>query len=189
MAAPKTKTTFEREARLRKIEQMRLRGQRDWEIAQELGISTRMVYYDLKRIEKRWQAANLADLDAYKKRELARLEDLIIEHWAAWQRSQEDKETRQSEQADTEGGSRKKASIKTEGKEGNPAFLQGVERCAAEIRKLLGLDAPITYRDVTELTDEELVRIATGKAPAVAPKAERKGVSDRGAGADPEEDD
>ena len=168
------------EARRMKASQLYLRGTTKLsQIARELGVDKSQISRDFKCIKAEWQKRYAQDLNTAKAEELSRIEDLLLEYWTAWHRSQENKETRQSEQSDTEGGSRKKASIKTEGKEGNPAFLQGVERCSEQRRKLLGLDAPITYRDVTELTDEELLRIVA---------ASTQGASDRGIGAEQEED-
>ena len=159
-----TKTNSQYEARLTEVWRLWNRGQRQWQIAQALDITDRQVRYDLKTLENRWRAETSKGMAAHMEAELARLNELELTYWNSWEKSCTEKQTTSTEQSEGDGGAKRRAALKKESRDGNPAFLAGVERCIERRCKILGIDAPIKIKDVTEMTDEELFFIAaTGK--------------------------
>ena len=109
------------------------------EIGARLGMTQEMVSYDLRALGREWIAAGLMDLTEHKASELARINELERTYWAAWEQSLGMKEI--STTGQTSGGVAH-AQIRKETREGNPAFLAGVQWCIDRRCKLLGLDAP-----------------------------------------------
>ncbi len=139
MAAPKSTTPQQREAHLTKVAELYLQGRYQHEIAAALGVVQQQISYDLKVLQKRWMAASLASIDEHKARELARLDELERTYWASWQRSRTAKETTTTKKAESGGTGRLEAGVRKEERDGNPAFLAGVERCIELRCKLMGI--------------------------------------------------
>lgn len=98
---------------------MYLRGRRQWQIAEQIGICQQMVCHDLKEIRKRWRESTIRDFDELRSEQLEKIDTVESEYWAGFERSQSKRHP-----------------------SGNPSFLAGVERCIERRCKLLGLDAP-----------------------------------------------
>jgi predicted transcriptional regulator len=139
MAASK-RTDFQREENYVQITALYLRGKYQSEIAKLLGLSQGMISQDLKVIQRRWRESTIMNLDEAKAKELARLDELEREFWAAWEASKG--ERTQARQEKNNAGATVKASMIKEQRDGNPAFLTGVLSCIDRRCKLLGLDAP-----------------------------------------------
>jgi hypothetical protein len=156
---PKIQSKSEKEERLALVWRLWNRGRTQFEIAKEVGISDRQVRYDLKTLEIRWRQESSAGIAAHKERQLARNEEIFRENWSAWLRSLEEKLTTATEQSDDSGGKgHKKASLKREQKEGNPAFLAGAAAAIERHCKILGI--PMTTLSLANLPTEELIRLA-----------------------------
>lgn len=138
MAKPK-RTEFQRESDLERIASLYLRGWRQADIAADIGLSRQQVSYDLKTIQTRWRTQTAINLDEAKQRELARIDELEREYWAAWEASKGERTKARQEKNVT--GAVTKASMEKEQRDGNPAFLAGVMTCIDRRCKLLGLDA------------------------------------------------
>jgi transcriptional regulator with XRE-family HTH domain len=137
------------------------------EIGERLRMTQQMVSYDLCALQREWLKAGLMDLTEAKARELAKIDGLELEYWTAWEKSKEVKEI------DTSGkmyGGDVRAQVRKETRDGNPAFLTGVQWCIDRRAKLLGLDAPTKiaptdptgekpYDNVSD--DERIARLAT----------------------------
>lgn len=118
----------------------------------EYEISLRTVYEDIKQVREQWKESYLRDYDAAKSQELARIDELEREYWDSYRRSLRDKEEKESESKQDEqlgrggkvvtGYSSKKARHKVEKRDGNPKYLEGIERCIQLRAKILGLDEP-----------------------------------------------
>jgi predicted transcriptional regulator len=134
------RTPVERNRDLKLTAEMYIRGKTQYEIASELGISQSQVNYDLKAIQAQWRESTTMNLDEAKAKELARLDELEREFWAAWEASKG--ERTQARQEKNNSGATVKASMMKEQRDGNPAFLNGVLSCIDRRCKLLGLDAP-----------------------------------------------
>ena len=142
-----------------------LRGEMQSEIAASYGISQQQVSVDLKAIRAAWLAAAVRDFDTARAQELAKIDAVEAECWAAWDRSKQDKESTVQE-ASGEGGKKKKVTLRKEGQAGNMAYLTGVLTCIERRCKILGLDAPTRFVVKWEdLTDEQIDRLANGEPP------------------------
>ena len=137
------RTPFQIEKDRREVTSLYLRGKTQMEIARLLGLSRQQIGYDLKVIQGQWRQATAIDLDAAKMMELSRIDVLERVAWEAWERSQEDKETTLTKQVEGNDEGRGWASIRREGQNGNPAFLERISWCIGCRCKLLGLDSPI----------------------------------------------
>ena len=133
---------MQREKDLAAIADRYCRGERQADIAADLGVTQQQVSYDLKELQRRWQTSALANVDAARGRELSKIDNLEREYWAAWLRSCEDAETITQRSRETADGPRKEATKATKDQVGDPRFLQGVQWCIERRCKLLGIDAP-----------------------------------------------
>lgn len=125
-------------------------------MAQELGISYEQVRLDLHSIRDGWRASALIDFNDAKARELARIDELEATYREGWERSLEAREvsTRGKDEtampAGQENGqpasvtteTKTKASIRTEKRDGNPAWLVGIQWCIEQRCKIFGLYVP-----------------------------------------------
>ncbi|MBM4073284.1 MAG: hypothetical protein FJ271_30835 [Planctomycetes bacterium] len=121
---------------------MSLKGATQQKIAKHFGVSQSQISRDLNAIHKRRAKANEATLKELRDRELAKLDLIERECWVAWAKSQEPKEVSSQEKTtggEVDGGDKLKASIRTEGQCGNPAFLKVILDCIKQRASLLGL--------------------------------------------------
>ena len=145
---------------LQEIE-MSLRGKYQHEIAAVLELSQGMVCNDMKKIKARWQKETNLAIDEAKAKELVKLDFLEREYWLDWERylaawdASKTERTRKRQRKGATGAI--DASIETEKRDGNPAFLDGMLRCKEGILrcherrcKMLGLEAPV--RSEVEVT-------------------------------------
>jgi hypothetical protein len=138
MAANK-RTKLERERDLQKISQEYLRGKTQQEMAQLFGVSQAQVSYDLKVLKRRWFKASLLNMAEAKARELAKIDALERKYAEAWERSLKDKETKTAEKTTAGPAGRTRAVSRQEERDGNPAFLAGIQWCIEQRCKILGL--------------------------------------------------
>lgn len=141
MAAP-ARTKTQREADLERIAIMRLEGVPVRTIAAELRLSPATICRDIGTVIDRWKAQSVAAIDEYIAVELAKVEHLEATYWAAWNRSCRDRQRNKAGRKDAPDGTTDTVEKINERRDGNPAFLAGVERCIERRCKLLGLDAP-----------------------------------------------
>jgi hypothetical protein len=130
-------TPAQREANLLTVSDLYLTGKTQAHIAGVIGCSQQQVSGYLKKLYKRWQADASANIDRLKARELARLDKVEAEAWAAWERSQEDAET-----VTTNTGAQSGTTTKVEGQVGDPRFLERVGWCITQRCKIIGVEAP-----------------------------------------------
>src|SRR5262245_11776437 len=156
------------------------------EIGQQLGLSRQQIGYDLEAVRQEWLRSSLVDFNAKKTEELAKIDRLEREYWAAWEASKKERQTSITEQTTDAEGERLKAGIRKVEQTGDPRYLAGVERCIEQRAKILGLHAPtetrLTGKDggplqavaaTVEMTDDE-------RRAAVANLLARVGASDAG---------
>jgi len=139
---PRSRSQIARDRR--RISDLYLRGALQEDIASELGLSQPTVSRDIKALQKAWQKSSLVDIDKKKAEELAKIDDLEREYWAAWKRSCLDAETTRKEaikSAETDPAISKV--VKTaKGQSGDPRYLSGVQWCIEKRCKIIGIDAP-----------------------------------------------
>jgi hypothetical protein len=134
-----TRTKWERERDLDRLATHYLSGKSHSELAGIFGVSRQQIGYDLKTLDKRWRASALVNFDAAKAKELAKVEFLERTYHEAWQRSVGQKETKIAEKTTGAASDRYKAVSRQEQRDGNPAFLTGIQWCIEQRCKILGI--------------------------------------------------
>ena len=180
---PRRRSTSELIRDRRRIADMYLQGQTQTHIAETLGLAQSTISGDISALHREWRKSALIDIDERKAQELAKVDRLEREYWAAWEQScavgvQVSREKRVGQDAVTQSKTVDKPG-------GDPRFLAGVERCIERRCKLLGLDAPtkidhggtIETKDVTDLPDAD--RIERLAALFDAARARRDGGADQ----------
>ena len=143
---PRTRTQIERDRK--RISELYLKGWLQAEIAEELHLSQPTVSNDLKAIQKEWLKSTLQDFDKLKARELAKIDNLELVYWEAWERSKDNKKSKtiklNPRRGQTRATNENITEIKTKDEDliGDPRFLSGVQWCIDRRCKLLGIDAP-----------------------------------------------
>ena len=129
------------------------------EVKRRLGLRTcspSTVCQDVQRLLAEWKEERLEDMDAKVTAELTRIDLVIKEAWAMWEKSKEDAHKRKSRQTGVPTDSNGNVSMATvraimEDAEvrgvGEPRYLDIILRALAQRCKLLGLDK--TAVDVT----------------------------------------
>jgi hypothetical protein len=119
------------------------------EIARQVEVNQGTVSRDLMAIQAEWQRVRLDEFMQAKVRELARIDQLEREYWDAWERSRQGLERTVQEKTTAPTGDRLKAGTRTEGRDGNPEFLRGVERCVEMRCKIIGAFAAVKIAPTT----------------------------------------
>ena len=168
MAVPRSESQRERDRAL--ASDLYLQGWNQQEIANKLGISRQAVNRDIKFLLAEWRKNRNGLVDEFE----AKYRLIYREAYAAWLRSKEDAVTEVSEMVEGDGtgkgnGQRLKASTRKEGQSGNPALLAEARAALKAIREMFGTDAPTKAQninlDLSQLTNEQLQRIAAGEDP------------------------
>jgi hypothetical protein len=107
-------------------------------IAERLNTSQATVSADLKQIRREWRESAIRDFDHAQDRELAKIDRLEREAWAAWERSQK---PQQSAVIEGEGAQQPRRKM-MRSQNGDPRYLELVHKCVAARCALLGLNAP-----------------------------------------------
>jgi hypothetical protein len=157
---PATRTKFQRERDLEEISTLYLQGWSQMRIAEKLNsdrdyaITQQTISNDLKEVNRRWRENTVIPIDDHKQKELARIDLLEQTYWSAWDKSLETAKTTSTKVKDLPASGKDKpgskqyeASTRNEERDGNPAFLAGVERCIKMRMDLLGLNAPVKSED------------------------------------------
>jgi len=114
------------------------------EIAEELKLSQSTVSRDLQELISEWKKSALVDVDDAIAEELAKINALELEYWAAWRKSQEPNHKKTNvKKSEMKGLGYLKQSASEEQRIGDPRYLAGVQWCIEQRRAILGLDAPI----------------------------------------------
>lgn len=103
------------------------------EIAEQLGLSPRMVASDIVVIRRQWREKAAANVDSLIAEQLSRYNAIEREAWEMWDRSKEDAEST----TDSDQGGR---STTTKGQSGNPAYLDIIRKTGESRSKLLGIE-------------------------------------------------
>ena len=127
--------------RRKRVADLYLRGKSQWQIAQELGINQGNVSRHLEALRVEWRKSNELKIDVMQQRELAKVDLIEVEAWAAWERSKENKERTTKERASGESTIRSKAVVVTEGRLPENEYLKTVMMCINKRCEILGLDA------------------------------------------------
>jgi len=134
-----TKKHTEITDRRQKVSERYLRGMYMAQIAAELDVDTATVSRDLAELRKEWLERSINHIDQKKAIELAKLDRLEVTYWEAWERSRENAKTIIKRETPKGHFSERK----TEGRDGNPAFLAGVLSCIDKRCQIIGINAPV----------------------------------------------
>ncbi len=158
MAERKHKDPRERAFHLSEVARLYLQGKRQNEIAMSRQVTQSQISKDLKLLQAMWMESAQRDFDTVKQEQLAKIDHLEREAWAAWERSLQDKEVTFTEQANASpaaalltglpeddkpvlkpGSTRTKTYIRKEGQTGNTAYLAQVQWCIEQRCKIFAL--------------------------------------------------
>jgi hypothetical protein len=156
-------------SRRSKVASLLVRGEMNhYEITRKLGMEESQrstISRDIQAIKAEWRLAAVRNFDDAVGRELAKLDSLEAEMWAAWERSKTPREvtrTRHRTGGKTAGD---EAERRKEHRDGNPQFAQMILSCIDRRCKLLGLDPerqpdgmPPPGTKGKDLTDDERER-------------------------------
>jgi len=120
---------------------MLLQGRGIGEIAEELGVTRGTVNNDIRRLYDEWKAEISKSVDELRARELARIDQLEREYWAAWERSIE-AEVKSVEVREDAGGGKSTTRKVKKWAIGKIEFLHGIQWCIEKRVEILGLNAP-----------------------------------------------
>jgi len=149
MSSPQNQR-FARAERRHKVSELYLQAWSQSAIAHELGVTQSTVSSDIRAVQDQWKASGIRNFDLIRELELRKLDRLEREAWAAWERSQ--KPVQSAVVTGAGAGQQTRKSMKNQ--VGDPRFLEQVNKCIAQRRTLLGLDAPLQVADVTPLPSE-----------------------------------
>jgi hypothetical protein len=138
------RTKEQRAADLKDMARLRLFGHSQTAIADKLGISQATVSRDLETIVQGWKAEAVSDMDEIKAKELAKLDALEVEAYAAWQASKGESQKKVVEDRPGKSGG-KFAKIETQQSDGDPRFLQALLAIQDRRAKILGFDVPVKF--------------------------------------------
>lgn len=160
--ATQARSEAEQERDRREISRLYLQGMYQVDIAGRLGLSQPTVSRDIQVLIDEWKIERAYDINEAKARELAKVDNLELEYWEAWHRSQENAEKEVKKQRAIPGKKDNKGvptvdvlgqeiQKTSEGQTGDPRFLTGIQWCIERRCLILGVDAP----KKTELTGKD----------------------------------
>ncbi len=130
---------FQLQQRRAKVSKMYRMGRPQHEIAEELEVCSRTVFRDIERLRREWLESTVVDFDQAVGDQLAKIDLIEQQAWAAWERSQTDKRVRTAE---TGGKGGDKTKLQEVGQCGDASYLNVITKCVEQRNKLLGLEAP-----------------------------------------------
>ena len=161
MSKDRKKSQTERDRRA--IARMYLQGMTQTDIARELTLSQPTVSREIKVLIQEWKVERVYDINEAKARELAKVDNLELEYWEAWKRSQSDAVTKTKKAIQEKGSTKQQAEERVEGQVGDARFLAGVQWCIERRCLILGVDAPkkteLTGKDGQPLPASQIVQI------------------------------
>jgi hypothetical protein len=164
------KTTASQQRR-QEVAALYLSGKYQSEIARLVGVSQQQVSHDLKTVQREWLASSLRDFDTIKAEQLAKIDRIESEAWQAWERSLQPREV--SVQEVTQGEHRiNKVTLRKEGQDGDPRYLQIAQRCIDQRIDLLGIGASAEANKALAAGLASLLAQATSPAADAPPMAE-----------------
>jgi len=129
----------------REISRLYLQGMYQADIAERLGLSQPTVSRDIQALIDEWKIERVYDINEAKARELAKVDNLELEYWEAWHRSQQNAEKEiKKGKGITKDGKVASQEIQrvSEGQTGDPRFLSGIQWCIERRCLILGVDSP-----------------------------------------------
>src|SRR5881397_1984743 len=150
--------------RREKVADLYCRGATQSQIAERVSVSQRQVSDDLQKVRAWWLESALRSFDDLKSQELAKLDQIEREAWAAWERSVGTHKIERAEKRSSIQGDTTVASVVKEKQDGDPRFLQIVGNCVAKRCEIMGLVRPVVAHEVKihaveRLSDADLEKV------------------------------
>lgn len=145
------------------VAELALKGCRQIEIAERLGVAQATVSSDLKQLRLQWQAAAAANTARSIARQLDKLDLIEREAWDAWERSKQPSHVTVVERSAENEPVKMRQTLKHQ--TGDARYLDQVQKCLAAARELLGLSAAGKPHDgprSLETMDETQMSFAEG---------------------------
>jgi uncharacterized protein (DUF433 family) len=170
--------------------ELQRRGLTHERIAQQTGFTRKTVQAALANYNRRVMARLEKRAAAEKAKQVQQLEGIVEEALAAWERSKQDAMVLR----ETDVGGKRRLETTIKGQAGDPRFLGEASKALGEVRKILGLDAPVKVmtsagdgRGPHTLDEDDPRFVADGGQPVVEGdqvEVAADGPADRGAGGD-----
>lgn len=169
MPQPRNKSLVQK-ARRKEVASRYLRGESQYAIADALKIAQSTVSKDLKALHAQWLQAALMDLNAYKARELARIDQLELIAWQAWDASKLPRKTTVLKSVPGPPPGNQpipvESKFETQERNGDPRYLERVSWCIGQRCKILGLEAPLMVKHGGEFADRFAAQVLSDPATA-----------------------
>lgn len=144
---------------------LRQKGWTHERIAVELNLERSTVSKILGRVSKRYNDHIIEAMAEERATQVARLNLIVDESMRAWERSKTPtKKARKQHTGTAVGTGTELVETRLEDRDGDPRYLDTAMKAMADIRRILGLDAPLKSLavDLKTLTDAQLDRLAAG---------------------------
>lgn len=183
------RTPEQKLADMAKLSSQYLQGIPQYQIADNIGISLRQLTLDLAELKRSWIKQCVDDPVKARRQEVAKLDYLESEAFAAWERSKNRMEKSVARMINGDkvvnkelvASTTSESGITREDQYGDPRFLRIIIDCSERRAKLLGLDAParteLTGRDGNPIEVKDVG--SGGTSVFVALLAEVQGALDR----------
>ena len=172
-AGKKRRVAMAKIAREAELARLFLRHGPNWtqkDYADAIGCSQPSISRYLTQLVKEWRARTVKDMDAAKRQELARLDEIELAAWASFEGSREPQvsvvATTYAEGCGAERADNGQTRTRTDHTSGDPRWLNVVLECVRQRRVILGLDAPQKQKMSLEARDEPVeIRVVYGEGP------------------------
>lgn len=152
--------------RRKHVAEMYLKGQGQLEIAEKLNVDQSTISRDLKAIHEEWRLSAIRDFDLAKQIELERINRLEQEYWEAWEKSKSEKQISNKKSSKRSTSSQPdyvEIQVRTEQREGEARYLQGIQWCISERCRILGLHENKQTLEVVSAKDRLVGLIQAGR--------------------------
>lgn len=182
MAAPK-RDSFQIEKDRAEIAYLYLQGKTQRDIAEYLKkdpdrkyeLTQQTISNDIKVIKTRWQTSSLMNFNQAKAQELAKIDNLELVYWRAWENSCKPTKKTKTRKIDSIKGPHQEGQIETKEQFGDKKWLDGVQWCIEKRLAIFGIEAPKRLKVGDDnlldrikwdtLTPGQLQRIQNGEDP------------------------
>ncbi len=130
------------EQRRQRVAELYVKGLSQHQIAEQVGVTQKTICKDLQVVREQWQESALLNFNERTALELARLDRLESEAWAAFERSKRDLETETDRVETTTGGDRVITSVTKKQVNADVRYLEVIARCVELRSKITGILKP-----------------------------------------------
>lgn len=89
-----------------------------------------------------WRQSAVAEIEVGQAKQLAKIDAVEVEAWAAWERSKGQVEETETERQANGETTKQSARVKKQTRDGDPRWLTVIQSCIDQRCKILGLNAP-----------------------------------------------